>query len=272
MEIWKRPLRKRDHIDACSPSMPWMARLLTGISDIKKKGMDFTKVKVQKAICISASNIVKYQKQSTSYHISTIIGEALSKKNISCEIIDLREFTLMPCNGCDECCKYIRCGQDAEFNRIYEKAAGADYLFFVSPCCAPIPAKLSMLLEKIEKMSSLPRKKELDGGLRFGGILAGIISYGEVERKTPKDRIPVALQEKLLRYKVMVNDIIAEAIGRINMRTVPYNSKWNTGIALPVGEDRNGKEQSYDPKLLEQEIRQYVEVIVQTSKSLHAIC
>ena len=252
--------------------MPWMARLLTGILDTKKKGMDFTKVKVQKAICISASNIIKNQKQSTSYNISMIIGEALSKKNISCEIIDLREFALMPCNGCGECCKCRTCGQDTEFNRIYEKAAGADYLFFASPCCAPIPAKLCMLLEKMEKMSSLYKRMEADGLPKCSGTLAGIISYGEVEREASKDQISTVLQEKLLRYKAMVNDIIADALCRMNMRTVPYNSKWNTGIALPVGEDRNRKEQSYDPRLIEQEIRQYVEVIVQTSKSLHAIC
>lgn len=234
--------------------------------------MVFTKVKIQKAICISASNIVKNQKQSTSHHISTIIKEALSKKNISCEIIDLRELTLMPCNECDGCCQCRRCSQDTEFNRIYEKVAGADYLFFASPHCAPIPAKLSMLLEKMEKMSSLHKRKEHDGLSKSDGILAGIISYGDVDWEASKGQIPAALQEKLLRYKVMVNDIIADALNRMNMRTVPYNSKWNTGIALPVGDDRKGKKQIYDQKLLEREIRQYVEVIVQTSKSLYAIC
>ncbi|MDE7286035.1 MAG: NAD(P)H-dependent oxidoreductase [Lachnospiraceae bacterium] len=233
--------------------------------------MVFTKVKVQKAICISASNIVKNQKQSTSYCISTLIKEVLSKKNISCEMIDLREFALVPCNGCEGCCKNRRCSQDAEFNRIYEKVAGADYLFFTSPRGAPIPAKLSMLLEKLEKMSSLHKRKEPAGLSKSSDILAGIISYGDVECEVPKDHTSAVLQEKLLCNKAMVNDIIADALNRMNFRTVPYNSKWNTGIALPIGDDFEGKEQIYDQKLLEQEIRQYVEVIVQTSKSLYAI-
>lgn len=233
--------------------------------------MVFTKVKIQKAICISASNIVKNQKQSASYHISTIIREVLLKKNISCEIIDLREFTLMPCKGCEECRQCRKCSQDAEFNRIFEKAAGADYLFFASPCGAPIPAKLCMLLEKMEIISFHYKKGEPVGVSKFSGILAGIISYGDVGCETPKDHTSAFLQEKLLHYKTMVNDIIADALNRMNLRTVPYSSKWNTGIALPVGDDMKGKEQIYDPKLLEQEIRQYVEVIVQTSKSLYAI-
>lgn len=233
--------------------------------------MVFTKVKDQKAICISASNIVKNQKQSTSYYISEIIMEVLSEKNISCEILDLREFCLTPCTGCDQCLMDRRCGQDAWFNRIYEKVSGTDYLFFISPHCAPIPAKLSMLLEKMENMVSVHLLKGHTRQPKADSLLAGIISYGEVGGEVSKDQTSTVLQEKLLRYKTMVNDIIAGALNRINLRTVPYNSKWNTGIVLPIGNDFQRRESIYDQKQLEREIRQYVEVIVQTSKSLYAI-
>lgn len=244
---------------------------MTEILDTRKKGMVFTKVKGQKAICISASNIVKNQKQSTSYYISEIIMEVLLEKNISCEILDLREFCLLPCTGCDQCCMDKRCGQDAEFNRIYRNLFGADYLFFISPRCAPIPARLSMFLEKMENMVSVHCQKGNTRQPKAEDILAGIISYGDVGCEALKKQTSAVLQEKLLNYKTMVNDIIADALNRMNLRTVPYNSKWNTGIALPIGNDFQRRERTYDQKLLEKEIRQYVEVIVQTSKSLYAI-
>ena len=244
---------------------------MTEISDTRKKGVVFTKMKDQKAICISASNIVKNQKQSTSYYISEIIVEVLSENNISCEILDLREFCLTPCAGCDQCLMDRKCGQDAWFNRIYEKVSGADYLFFISPHCAPIPAKLSMLLEKMENMVSAHWLKGHTRKPKAEDMLAGIISYGEVGDEVSKDQTSAVLQEKLLSYKTMVNDIIADALNRMNLRTVPYNSKWNTGIVLPIGNDFQRRERIYDQKLPEKEIRQYVDVIVQTSKSLYAI-
>lgn len=229
-------------------------------------------MKDQKAICISASNIIKNQRQSTSFYISEIIEDVLLEKKISCEILDLRKSHLMPCIGCRQCRKDKRCGQDAEFNRIYEKIKEADYLFLVSPYCAPIPAKLSMILEKMEKMTCAQYGKTHTGRQRLPtDTLAGILSYGKGEGGEDLKQGIVATEEKLLAYKAMVNDIIAGILGRISLRTVPYNSKWNTGIVLPIGNDFQRKGGTQDQALLEKEIRQYVEVIVQTSKSLYAI-
>lgn len=208
--------------------------------------MVFTKVKDQKAICISASNIIKNQKHSTSYFISEIIGEALAKKEVFCEILDLRKFELMECTGCDGCEKERKCISDEEFNGIYRKLTKANYVFFISPHCAPIPAKLSMLLEKMERMEKSFSKP--------GGILAGIISYGEGK-----------YQDKI------VNDIISETLEKMQIKIIPYNSKWDTGICLPIDHEGTIKESGYDMGMLESEIEQYVKVVLQTAKSLHAI-
>lgn len=219
--------------------------------------MVFTKVKDQKAICISASNIVKNQKHSTSYLISEMIAGALEEKGVLCEILDLRSFELTACTGCDGCRRGGGCVPDADFNRIYEKLAGVNYLFFISPYCAPIPAKLSMLLEKLEKMDCLSCEREEASDVGQGSVLAGIVSYGEGDREKYQNKI--------------VNDIISEALERMQLKIIPYNSKWDTGISLPVDHEGKIKEPGYDRETLENEIDQYVKVVLQTAKSLHAI-
>lgn len=247
---------------------------MTGIQDIntRKKGMVFTKVKIQKAICISASNIVKNNRQSTSYYISEMVAGVLSEKNISCEILDLRKYRLTACTGCAGCGRDRRCGQDEDFNQIYEKVAGADYLFWISPHCAPIPAKLSILLEKMQKIISLHFRRECTRKTELYGILAGIISYKEEESMTSLNQPGGVLREELLEYKAMVNDVIANALDIVQIRTIPYNSKWDTGIALQVGGGFSTEEEKRGQKMPATEIRKYVELIVQTSKSLYAIC
>ncbi len=230
---------------------------MTETWDTKKKGMVFTKVKDQKAICISASNIVKNQEHSTSYFISELIAEVLEEKGVLCEILDLRHFELAACTGCDGCGKGVGCIPDADFNRIYEKLEGVKYLFFIAPYCAPIPAKLSMLLEKLEKMNALPCEGEAAQDAGQSSVLAGIVSYGAGDGGKYQNKI--------------VNDIIAEALERMQMKTIPYNSKWDTGISLPVDHEGKIKEPGYDREMLGNEIEQYVKVVLQTAKSLHAI-
>ena len=54
----------------------------------------------------------------------------------------------------------------------------ADYLFFVSPHYAPIPAKLCMLLEKMEQITFLHWWRDETYQSELFGKLAGIISHG----------------------------------------------------------------------------------------------
>ena len=73
----------------------------------------------------------------------------------------------------------------------------------------------------------------------------------------------------------MVNDAIANALDTIQMKVVPYSSKWDTGISLPVWHVREGEGifpmQEYDWESMEEKLHNYVEVIVQTARSLYAI-
>ena len=221
-------------------------------------------MKEQKAVCISASNIMESQKNSTTYRICKLIAGVLHKKNVLCKIIDLRNSALNPCTGCGQCYEGKRCVQDTNFNCIYEELLTADYVFFVSPHYAPIPAKLCMLLEKMEQITFLHWWQDHKYRSEIYGTLAGIISHGGGGNGA------------LENYKAMVNDTIANALDTIQFKMVPYNSKWNTGISLPVKNVTRNKGifpcQEYDWRLLEENIEKYVEIVVQTFKSLYAIC
>ncbi len=220
-------------------------------------------MKDKKALCISASNMMKSRDKSTSYRICGIISGLLAKKRISCKILDLRDYSLSPCTGCGGCYEKKRCAHDKDFNCIYEEMIQADYVFFVSPHYAPIPAKLCALLEKMEQITFVHWWRDHSYRSELWGSLAGIISHGGGDKGALKS------------YKKMVNDTISNALGTVQMRTVPFNSEWNTGISLPVERvvDKKGvfPVQEYEWKKMEEEIRKYVEIIVQTSKSLYAI-
>lgn len=207
-------------------------------------------------MCISASHIVKNQKESTSYYISKMVAGELSEKGISCGIVELREYELTPCAGCEQCAGYKKCIQDADFNRIYEQMTDADYLFFISPYCAPIPARLSVVLEKMEQIASGCRQKAHSHKWEMYGRLAGIIAYGEGGSKA------------LENYKTMVNDTIASALCMMQVKTVPYNLKWDTGIVLPLDNACQIRGEEWKQEELEEEVRKYVKVIVQTAKSV----
>lgn len=102
------------------------------------------------ATIISASNILHTHKQSTSYRISEIVKSALIQNEVTADILDLRDYNLSPCIGYGKCIDTRRCCCDNDFNEIYNKLVDSDSIFFVSPHYASIPAKLSMLLEKME--------------------------------------------------------------------------------------------------------------------------
>ena len=70
----------------------------------------------------------------------------------------------------------------------------------------------------------------------------------------------------LKSYKAMVNDTIANALDTIQCKTIPYDPEWDTGISLPVQEvleeDSVFPIQKYDWNLLDQTLRDYVELVL----------
>ena len=175
-----------------------------------------------KITCISGSNILNSTSESTSLQLCAVIAQIAARKHISCEIIDLRNYVLSPCTGCGCCYNTRRCHMDAGFNEIYEKLTLSDCIFFISPHYAPIPAKVSMLLEKMEQITFLHWWKDNSYRSELYHLSAGIISHGG------------GAQWALKSYKAMVNDTIANALETIQCRVIPFDSEWNTGISLPI--------------------------------------
>lgn len=207
-----------------------------------------------KAICISASNIRNSYNESISYKFCKEVEKVLKGEGISCEILDLRNYNLEPCIGCGKCFDSKRCCRDEDFNVIYNKIAGVDCIFFISPHYAPIPAKLSMLLEKMEEITFLHWWKDNTYQSELYQLPAGIISHGG------------GSDWALLSYKAMVNDTIANALDTIQCKLVPYNDEWDTGISLPVCKVEEEKGifpiQKYEWNTIEEKIKEYVEIIV----------
>lgn len=206
------------------------------------------------ALCISASNILHSREQSTSLRLCDKIAELLNEKKVECEIVDLREYSLFPCTGCGKCYDSKRCGNDAAFNRIYDKIVKSDCVFFVSPHYAPIPAKLSMVLEKMEEITFLHWWKDNTYQSEVYGLPAAIISHGG------------GADWALKSYKAVVNDTIANALDTIQMKTVPFSSEWNTGISLPVSKVTEKESifpvQEYDWNSITQQLREYIDKVL----------
>jgi len=110
----------------------------------------------RRILCISASNNFRPGISETySYRICKSVLEEAKKliTGIDGEIVELRNLNLEPCRDCMNCLSSRRCATDDTFNRLYEKIIACDVLFIVSPHYAPIPAKLCMLLEKMEEIA-----------------------------------------------------------------------------------------------------------------------
>lgn len=207
-----------------------------------------------KILCISATNILHSKKNSVSQIICDKIAEILKEKDVACEIVDLRKYSLYPCIGCGKCYEGKRCCNDFGFNEIYDKVIKSDGIFFVSPHYAPIPAKLSMLLEKMEEITFLHWWKDDTYRSEVYGLPVGIISHGG------------ASDWALKSYKAMVNDTIANALDTIQCRIIPYNAEWDTGISLPVQKVIKKEDifpiQEYDWHSITQKLAEYIGLVL----------
>lgn len=177
-------------------------------------------------ICISASNIKHAGENSTSLKTCRLIKkivEAKASENIDAEIIPLVDYELKPCMGCGKCFARESCINDDAFNQIYNLLAKADALFIVSAHYAPIPAKLSMLLEKIEQLAFLKRFNNEDYRSPLFGKPVGVIAHGG------------GTEEIIKYYKEPVLDSIWNALSYpVEMNIVGADDNQNNGVVFPV--------------------------------------
>jgi hypothetical protein len=182
--------------------------------------------KPTRIVCISASNIKHAKNWSTSTKICCMIKEMILQEledHATIDIIPLADYELKPCIGCGECFKSGTCAHDEAFNRIMSFLTRADGIVFVSAHYAPIPSKLTMLLEKIEQLAFLPR-------------------FNDATWHSPLYKKPVALighgggtKETLPHYKKLVLDIIENALSwPVEMQIVEIDETQPNGVVFPV--------------------------------------
>ena len=180
-------------------------------------------------LCVSASN---NHRQGIDITTSMKICQhiVLEAKKIlpyaNCSIIELRDYSPNPCVNCIKCLGVRRCTIDDAFNEIYEKVIDCSILFVVSPHYAPIPAKLCMVLEKMESISFNPWLNDNNYRSEVYGIPTGVISHGGTGEAW-------ALQE----YQHVVNYPIWNALQTIQLKVIPYNDDWKAGISVPTIEN-----------------------------------
>ncbi len=177
-------------------------------------------------VCISAANIKHADDKSTSLKVCHLVQDLIIKisdRKTEVEIIPLVRHELKPCIGCGGCFKINECVHDTEFNRIYKLLCRADALFIVSAHYAPIPAKQSMLLEKIEQIAFLKRFNDAIYRSPLFGKPVGIIGHGGGEGDLHK------------HYRAPVIDSIWNALSYpVEMNIIGVDNEQSRGVTFPV--------------------------------------
>lgn len=175
-------------------------------------------------ICVSASNIRHARNCSTSLKICYLIKQIAAetqKSHSTVDIIALVDYELKPCIGCGACLEQRACAIDQVFNELYTRLTHADGVFVVSAHYAPIPAKLCVLLEKIEQLAFLPRFHDETHRSPLYQRPVGIIGHGG------------GTEGIIEWYKGPVLDTIANALSwPVEMKIVKVGQ--DNGVVVPV--------------------------------------
>lgn len=210
--------------------------------------------------CISASNIKHAGQNSTSLKTCNLIKEMIKTKiadSADVEVIPLVDYELKPCIGCGMCFDRESCMYDIDFNKIYNMLTKADALFIVSAHYAPIPPKLSMLLEKIDQLAFLKRFNNENYRSPLFKKPVGIIGHGG------------GTEEIIKYYKEPVLNSIWNALSYpVEMDIVRTNDNQDNGVTFPVKSVKKAQNsifpvQEYDWTDIEQRLNPLVDSVLE---------
>lgn len=206
-------------------------------------------------VCISASNIKHARTKSTSTKVCELIKEIVFEEpveNVEIKIIRLSDYEFIPCEGCGSCYYENTCPLDNSFSQVYDQLKIADALFVISAHYAPIPSKLSILLEKMEQVIFVRRFHDENIHSPLYRKPVGIIAHGG------------GTDDIVKSYENVVINPIANALSwPIEMDIVRGGKDWPSGIAFGIKEIKRDFSsifpiQIYDWKKIREEIRPLV--------------
>ncbi|MFX0115584.1 MAG: flavodoxin family protein [Candidatus Hodarchaeota archaeon] len=140
-----------------------------------------------KILCLSGSNVQHKRDSSASTKtclmIERLIGE-ISLEKIERETIALLDYNLAPCIFCGKCIEISKCAYDEDFNAIYSKIEKSDGLFVVVPHYAIIPAKITMIMEKLNQIFYTAWLRDPNAKFALAGKKVAIVGHGGSDEKS----------------------------------------------------------------------------------------
>lgn len=176
-------------------------------------------------VCLSAFNGTSGVETEAAQKACNLVRDLVKKvlPAATFDIIQLMDFDPLPCVGCNGCIGLTTCIRDQAFNLIYSRMIAADGVFIVSPGKATIPAKLAIVLDKIEQMTVLQH--------------SGDPNYTSPLKKKP---VGIVTHQTGVRTLAMPSlGAIASAVGYpVEMELCGAGMDCPTGVALVAGEEQ----------------------------------
>lgn len=179
-----------------------------------------------KFVCISASNVSKLKHEGASTRAGRIIGELMrqQKPDASFELISLVDSRLEPCIMCAECFRTNRCAHDPAFNELFDRMVEADGLFIVVPHYALIPAKLTIVLEKVQEFAFLHGYNKLPGEFALASKPVGLVVHGGM----------IESEEVSKYYQRALLEPVSHALKGIGMEVVSLDKGMPEGVVFGI--------------------------------------
>lgn len=127
---------------------------------------------------------------------------------------------------CGRCLGSNQCPYDPSFNQLFSKMTEATGIFIVAPHYALIPAKLTIILEKLQEFAYLHSYNELPGPFILTGKPVGLVIHGGMLENS-----------KIIKhYEKTLLGPVANAVKGVGMRIVPANANNSKGVVFGIKE------------------------------------
>jgi multimeric flavodoxin WrbA len=104
-----------------------------------------------------------HRRNGVAEHLAQVFTGFLGREapGVEAETILLAEARIEPCRACRECAKGKTCKITRDdFRKVLDRLLGADAVVLITPRYAPVPSKVSALLERLTSLSYFPQEED----------------------------------------------------------------------------------------------------------------